>query len=130
MSEANTFADYKILIIDDMADARTALKEMLGLLGFFVNEAEDGYQGWKRMEEVLPDLIFLDINMPRIDGISFLDKKKKSVYNDIPVIMTTSENSLSHVKSAKEKGATEYIVKPVELENLKEKLILVLDISF
>ena len=107
----------KILIIDDEAAIRGALKEILEYESFEVDEAEDGLQGLKKLEKESYDLIFCDIKMPKMDGIEVLEKlKEKEV--EAPVIIITGHGSVETAVEALKKGAYDFIQKPLDLNRV------------
>ncbi|MFP4416967.1 MAG: response regulator [Fibrobacterota bacterium] len=115
----------KILLVDDSATMRRIQKTQLGNLGISdIVEAGDGEQGLKQLEDSMPvDVVFLDWNMPVMDGITMLKKvRANQAFKDVKVIMCTSESEKSKVVEALKAGANNYIVKPFTPESLKEKL--------
>jgi len=86
-------------------------------------EAENGKKAMQLLETNKVDLVFLDWNMPEMDGMEFLKKVRTMPdYKDIPIIMVTSESAKYNVVEALQNGATDYIVKPVSEKVFKEKL--------
>ncbi|MCC6599515.1 MAG: sigma-54-dependent Fis family transcriptional regulator [Crocinitomicaceae bacterium] len=107
----------KILIIDDEAAIRSALKEILEYESYEVKEAEDGPAGLRLAEKENFDLIFCDIKMPRMDGIEVLDALKgKGV--DVPVVMITGHGSIETAVETLKKGAYDFIQKPLDLNRI------------
>ena len=117
----------KVLVIDDSKLARLELKKTLNALEFEVIEASDGLIGLEMIkEEPLPDLILLDWNMPNMNGLEFLLKIKKDTnYSKIPIIMSTVENEMPKILKVLEAGADEFVMKPFEKEELKNKLRII-----
>ncbi|MFY7707053.1 MAG: sigma-54-dependent transcriptional regulator [Flavobacteriales bacterium] len=107
----------KILIIDDEAAIRGALKEILEYESFEVDEAEDGLQGLKKLEKENYDLIFCDIKMPKMDGIEVLEKLKEKEI-EAPVIIITGHGSVETAVEALKKGAYDFIQKPLDLNRV------------
>ncbi len=107
-----------ILIVDDEKNMRWILKSSLVKEGYQVFEAEDGEEALKAFEDHSPDLILLDLRLPKIDGMTVL---KKFIEFDIncPVIMMTAHGSLESAVEAMKIGALDYIVKPFDMEQLK-----------
>jgi len=107
----------KILLIDDEAAIRSALKEILEYESFEVKEAEDGASALKTLEKEEFDLIFCDIKMPRMDGMEVLDKiKEKGI--DAPVVMMTGHGTVETAVEALKKGAYDFIQKPLDLNRI------------
>jgi len=112
---------YSALVVDDEQINRDLLGEYLGSLGIEYLEAINGLIGYNQAKQHNPDIILLDINMPRGDGLSMLKKLRETKLN-MPVIMVTSDNSPEHVKEAIDLGANDYIIKPIKIDILKSKL--------
>ncbi len=107
----------KILIIDDEAAIRGALKEILEYESFTVEEAADGEAGLKMSEKENFDLIFCDIKMPRMDGMEVLEKlKEKGI--ETPVIIITGHGTIDTAVEALKKGAYDFIQKPLDLNRV------------
>ncbi len=107
----------KILIIDDEAAIRGALKEILEYESFTVEEAADGEAGLKMAEKENFDLIFCDIKMPRMDGMEVLEKlKEKGI--ETPVIIITGHGTIDTAVEALKKGAYDFIQKPLDLNRV------------
>jgi DNA-binding response OmpR family regulator len=102
----------KILVIEDEETLQKALKEYLTEEKFDVVSALDGEEGLTLSEKEQPDLILLDIILPKIDGFKVLEgiKENKKTKN-IPVILLTNLESVEDIQKAFEKGATTYLVK-------------------
>jgi diguanylate cyclase (GGDEF)-like protein len=105
----------KVLVIDDDLELQELLKFSFQHFGYDVYQAYDGKEGLKKVKEVLPDVIVLDIIMPEMNGFEVIEELKKDPKIClIPVIMLTS---LSHTRdkvTGVKLGADEYLVKPVE----------------
>jgi two-component system alkaline phosphatase synthesis response regulator PhoP len=113
----------KILLIDDEEDIVTTLKFKLEDEGYALSTASDGFEGLKKAKGENPDLIILDIMMPKMDGhkvCGLLKKDKKTSH--IPIIMFTAKVQDEDRKLAGELGADAYITKPFEPAELLEKL--------
>ncbi|MFY8136568.1 MAG: sigma-54-dependent transcriptional regulator [Flavobacteriales bacterium] len=107
----------KILIIDDEAAIRGALKEILEYESFEVAEAEDGLAGLKAAEKENYDLIFCDIKMPKMDGLEVLEKlKEKGI--ESPVVIITGHGTVDTAVDALKKGAYDFIQKPLDLNRV------------
>lgn len=102
-----------ILVIDDSPTTRAILEDTLSQYRFNVITAEDGYEGLVKMKEVMPDLIFLDVMMPKIDGYEVLRKVRADKETAaIPVVMLTSKELAKDEGVAFKEGANLYIEKP------------------
>ncbi len=107
----------RILIIDDEDSIRFSLRGVLEDEGHEVIEAGSGEQGLELMESQGPDLVFLDIWMPGLDGLRVLDKMREG-YGDVPVIMISGHGNIETAVSAIKKGAFDFIEKPLSLEKV------------
>ncbi len=107
----------KILIVDDEQDIVETLKFMLEAQGYECFCAYDGESGLNLAKEIIPDLMILDVMMPKINGykISRL-LKYDNKYKDIPIIMVTARSQDDDKAIGKETGVNEYITKPFELD--------------
>jgi DNA-binding response OmpR family regulator len=113
----------KILIIDDELEIRSLLSTFLEKKGFAALTAESGKEGIDLANQLKPDLILLDINMPGMDGFAVLVKIKKSKETaSIPVIMLTGRIDEIAKISASALSCEDYIGKPFELEDLLGKI--------
>ena len=107
----------RILIVDDEQDIVESLKFVLEVSGFTCYCAYNGEDGLRMAKELSPDLIILDVMMPKINGykISLLLKYDKK-YKDIPIIMVTARSQEEDKLIGEETGADEYITKPFDLD--------------
>lgn len=113
----------KILIVDDEADILEILKFVLEAQGYECITASDGEAGLNLAREINPDLIILDVMMPKINGykISRL-LKYDSKYKDIPILMVTARSQEEDKIIGEETGADEYITKPFQVDYVVEKV--------
>jgi len=121
----------RILIVDDSVIMRNIVKNIFAemKISFMCFEAADGKQALRHLESNDVTMVFLDWNMPGMDGIEFLKHVRvMPKYKDLPIIMVTSERGKFSVIEALQCGATDYIVKPINPKIFKEKVqeILVL----
>lgn len=104
-----------ILIVDDSASLRQVVKIALMDAGYDVIEAGNGQEGLQRLDGRKIHLIVSDVNMPIMDGITFLKNvKQHPSYKFTPVIMLTTETSDDKKKSGQEAGAKAWVVKPFQ----------------
>ena len=119
-----------VLVVDDSRIMRNIVKNTFAELKIPSQylEAGDGKKAIQLLETNKVDLVFLDWNMPEMDGLEFLQKvRAMNEYKELPIIMVTSEAAKYHVIEALQAGATDYIIKPVHEKTFKEK---VLEIGF
>jgi len=109
----------KILIVDDEQDIVESLKFVLESYDYTCYCAYNGEDGLKLARDIIPDLIILDVMMPRINGykISRLLKFDKK-YKDIPILMVTARAQEEDKLIGEETGADEYITKPFDLDDV------------
>ncbi|MDR0512108.1 MAG: response regulator [Treponema sp.] len=118
-----------VLVVDDSRIMRSIVKNTFETLKIPCHylEAADGEQAFQLLESNQVTLVFLDWNMPKMDGMEFLRKiRAMPDYKDIPVIMVTSESAKYNVIEALDSGATDYIIKPIRDKVFKEKLAKIL----
>ena len=113
----------KILIVDDETDIIEILQFVLEAEGYECITATDGEEGLKLAKEASPDLIILDVMMPKINGykISRL-LKYDSKYKNIPILMITARSQEEDRVIGEETGADEYITKPFKVDYVVEKV--------
>ena len=109
----------RVLIADDETDIVETLKFMLEAEGFEVLTAYDGEEALKTARTAFPDIILLDVMMPKINGykVSRLLKFDKK-FQDIPILMITARSQKEDQIIGEETGADEYITKPFEITNV------------
>ncbi|HEY1959747.1 MAG TPA: sigma-54 dependent transcriptional regulator [Polyangiaceae bacterium] len=107
----------RILIVDDEANARAALSEILHDEGYQTETAADGFKALRKLEEFQPDVILTDVKMPGLDGIAFMDKARAAAPSAVFIVMTAF-GTISSAVAAVKKGADNYLTKPLEYEAL------------
>jgi len=109
----------KILIVDDASFMRNVLKDIIKSNGLAseIFEAGDGIEGVKAFQKIKPDLVTMDVNMPRADGIQALRAILK-IDPTAKVIMITSVEEKHIVQDAIKLGARDYVVKPFDRSNV------------
>jgi DNA-binding response OmpR family regulator len=123
-NSAGAMKRKKILIIEDEVTLQKAMTDFLTQEKFEVVSALDGEQGLALAKSEMPDLIILDIILPKKDGYEvLLEIKKDSHVKKIPVILLTNLESMENVQKAFESGATTYLVKSdYKLEEVVRKI--------
>ncbi len=109
----------RILVVDDEENARVALAKILSREGYEVATAGNGYEALNFLRNKEVDLIITDINMPEMNGISFLRELNQS-HPSCNVIMITAHAEVETYMEAMNLGAFEYINKPLNVEDLKK----------
>jgi two-component system chemotaxis response regulator CheY len=112
-------AGKHILIVDDSPSMRTLLAMSLSAQGHQVDTAEDGLHGLERLPEIMPDLLFTDINMPRMDGFGLIDAvRAQTRFDEMPILVLSTESSAEKKERAFNAGASGWIVKPFDPDRL------------
>ena len=119
----------KILFIEDESALQTTFGEVLGQEGYELISALDGEIGLRLAEEKMPDLILLDLILPKVSGFDVLEKlKKDEKTKDIPIIVLTNLEGVNEVQKALDLGAKTYLVKAnYKLEEITEKIKEILE---
>ena len=99
-----------IVVVDDDPEMRRMLNSLLKLEGYDVSLAEDGSSAITLLEECRPDLVILDIMMPKLDGFQVLELIRQRT--NIPVIMLTAKREVTLLQKALGLGANDYVTKP------------------
>jgi two-component system chemotaxis response regulator CheY len=120
-----------ILVVDDSAAIRKILQRVLHQTGMGIHtifEAGDGQEALGIMKREKIGLVLSDINMPKMDGIQLLAALKAvPAWRDIPVVMITTEGGETKVGEAVRLGAAGYVRKPFTADQIKEKLVGILE---
>jgi len=109
----------RILLVDDEENARTALAKILSREEYEVISAGNGFEALELLKNTQVDLVITDINMPEMNGMSFL-REINRLYPGINVIMVTAYGEVESYIEAMNLGAFEYINKPVRINELKK----------
>lgn len=116
-----------VLLVDDYADTREMLGQMLGLRGYRVLEAANGEEAITLAQTGRPDLILMDLNMPVLDGFNAtLRIREDERTRDVPVVALTAFDTVEFRAAASAVGCTDFVVKPLDtdrLEALLERLL-------
>ncbi len=116
----------RILVVDDEPDIVETIRFVLESRGHKVIEARDGMEALDRARNMSPDIIFLDVMMPKLDGYKVCRMLKfDSQYRNIPIILLTARAGSRDISMGEEVGADEYLTKPFDIEkvvSLVEKL--------
>jgi two-component system chemotaxis response regulator CheY len=123
--------DSDVLVVDDSAAIRKILTRVLRQTGMAIqtiHEAGDGHEALALMAQHRIDLVLSDINMPKMDGLQLLASLKASAqWQRIPVVMITTEGGETKVAEALRLGAAGYVRKPFTADQIKEKLVGILE---
>jgi two-component system cell cycle response regulator len=120
----------KILVVDDEAVVRDFLQGVLTAEGYSVITAEDGEQAVFAAVKEKPDLILLDILMPKLDGMQTCARLRANPYTrDIRVIILTAYNSLERMETSIERGADDFLGKPINVVELCVRVRAMLEVK-
>lgn len=109
----------KILAVDDSASMRQMVSFTLKSAGFDVSEASDGVEALKVAQSQSFDVIISDVNMPNMDGLTLVKELRAiSTYKFTPILMLTTESSAEKKQAGRAAGATGWIVKPFNPDQL------------
>ena len=127
---AERFAAAKVLVVDDEHYMRKVVRTMLMSIGFrHVHEAPDGPAGLDMIRAMAPDVVILDWQMPGLDGPGFVRMVRSPAtfpYPDVPIIMLTGHGERSRVIEAVKIGVNEFLLKPVSVKALRDRMTSVL----
>ena len=115
------------MIVDDSKAMRMILKKHLSVCGFDeIHEAGNGVEALEVLEEIeWADVVLVDWNMPEMSGIELVERvRADSLYDEVPIVMVTTETEVTNMIRALDAGANEYVMKPFTAEVLREKLDL------
>jgi two-component system chemotaxis response regulator CheY len=112
-----------ILFVDDSPTMRSSVTFCLRNAGYRVTEAEDGVDGLDKLQAIKKEeqplaLIITDINMPRMDGITFIAKVKETEFKFIPILVLSTESEESVIEQGRAAGASGWLLKPFQPEQL------------
>ena len=110
----------RVLVIDDASLVRLYYRKALEEAGFEVDEALNGIEALEKLTENPVDLLIIDINMPQMDGLTFLAtiRRQRPPGSSIPALITSTEAKEQDFASARAAGANFYLTKPVTQESL------------
>ena len=110
----------RILVVDDEADIRELLRELLGRAGYDVEVAEDGRAALRALFAARPDLVVLDVNMPGLDGWQTLERIRD--VSEMPVLMLTARTGELEKVRGLTRGADDYVTKPFGRQELLARI--------
>ncbi len=110
----------RVMVVDDASLVRLYYREILQSAGYTVDEALNGLEALEKLLEVPAGLLLVDINMPKMDGMTFLRtlRRRDEPIASIPALVTSTEASPADAAQARTAGANFYLVKPVARETL------------
>ncbi|HEX7455005.1 MAG TPA: response regulator [Gallionella sp.] len=125
MSAELPLSGVKVVLIDDSNTIRRSGEIFLSQAGCKVVLAEDGFDGLSKVVDTQPDIIFVDVMMPRLDGYQTCALiKNNPQFKNIPVVMLTSKDTLFDRARGKLVGSDQYLIKPFNKKSLIESVIM------
>ncbi len=119
-----------VLVVDDDPMTRMLAQKSLGNTDFTVYEAEDGVQALALLQEALPDIVLLDVEMPNLDGFgTCAELRKLPAGKNLPVLMVTGLEDESSIDRAYDAGATDFATKPINWSLLGRRIRYILRAS-
>ncbi|OEU65656.1 response regulator [Maridesulfovibrio frigidus] len=117
-----------ILIVDDSKTVRNLVAFIMKKEGFKVSTAEDGLDGLEKLYSLdKVDLIISDVNMPRMDGFTYIKTvREQDAYKDIPIIVLSTEGQEKDIQTGLNLGANLYMVKPAQPEKMVKNIKMLL----
>ncbi|MDP0561727.1 MAG: response regulator [Candidatus Endonucleobacter sp. (ex Gigantidas childressi)] len=122
---------YRVLVVDDSITMRKVIGQLLALHGYHVDTARNGVESMNKISEKRPDLVLLDVDMPKMDGFEVASAiRSSSALKNLPIVMVTSRTGVKCHNRAQALGINEYISKPIqEVELIKTIKTLILTAS-
>jgi len=116
-----------ILVAEDERDIRELIAFTLRLGGFEVEEATNGMEAVEKARQLCPDLIIMDVRMPKMTGYEACQELKETdETRDIPIVFLSAKGQEAEIKQGMELGAVDYIIKPFEAEQLPKRMAEIL----
>ncbi len=123
MRQTPSGPERSILVVDDDEHTRHLLRDLCEASGFQVKMAEDGIEALERLSEARPDLLLLDLMLPRKDGFAVLKQlREDEAWSDLPVIILTAMGDMDGKIRGMELGADDYVTKPFKLMELQTRI--------
>jgi len=108
-----------ILFVEDTSEQRDLIAMFLGMNGYRVEVANNGIEGLTQARKVKPDLIMLDLGMPKMDGYQMMEElRADEALAGTPIVVISAWTAASHRERAKAAGADAFITKPFELSHI------------
>lgn len=113
----------RALVVDDTTMIRASVRYCMENVGFEVEEASNGREGLSKLQQMSlggspPDIILIDINMPKMDGVTFIKKVRSTAFSLVPILVMTSETSKNRKIEGCNAGASGWLVKPFREKDL------------
>lgn len=126
-SDVGFIMSKKIMVVDDSVSIRKVVAMVLGKAGHTVVESVDGSEALRKLSQESVNLIICDVNMPNMDGITFLKKLRTDVHaRFVPVVMLTTESQAKLREEGEQAGARAWMLKPFRPEQLLDVVTKIL----
>jgi DNA-binding response OmpR family regulator len=127
----NESKDYKILVVDDSTTNVVLLEAILDEKGYTIETALNAKEAYSIIEKETPDLILLDLLMPKISGFEFLEEiRKNQKTKNTPVIVVSALTDEDNIEKILKMGAIDFVKKPIDLQYLVERVESVLQKAY
>ncbi len=126
-TQSKALSTHHVLIVDDDSEIVESIAATLRSRGIQVSTASDGNQGIAYAETKTPDLVILDLMMPRRSGFLVLERLRQNSETQMPIIMITGNEGMRHRKYAELLGVNDYIQKPFTMDRLLQAVSKILD---
>jgi two-component system, cell cycle response regulator DivK len=111
------------LVVEDFEDSRFMMRRLLEMAGYCVVEASDGEQAVRMAVESRPELILMDLSLPKMDGLAATRQiRQKKGFKQVPIVAVSAHDSPQSRNDALEAGCNEYVTKPIDFDSLNEIL--------
>ncbi|HZZ34245.1 MAG TPA: response regulator [Caulobacteraceae bacterium] len=112
-----------VMVVEDDPTIGELLTLRLDLAGYRPTWVRDGAQALERINEVKPDLIVLDLGLPKVDGFQVLEAlRAEPLWRDLPIIVLTARHNSEDVRKALSLGASDYMAKPFDAKRLQQRI--------
>jgi CheY-like chemotaxis protein len=112
---------YNVLIVEDDREMAQSLAAQIGILGHIVAVAYGPRMALQQLNQVIPDVIFMDINMPGVNGLEVLRfLRRDPTTANVPVVIISANDTPDSIQAAMQAGANHYLVKPPTLEDIED----------
>jgi two-component system, cell cycle response regulator DivK len=123
--------EYKILVVDDSTTNVVLLEAILDEKGYHIETALNAKEAYALIEKETPDLILLDLLMPKVSGFDFLEEIRKSHKTaNTPVIVVSALTDEENIEKIMKMGAIDFVKKPIDLQYLVERVDYILQKTY
>jgi CheY-like chemotaxis protein len=112
---------YTIVVAEDFDDTRIMIRQALEMSGYHVLEAANGQEAVEIVQQKCPDLILMDLNMPKLDGLNATEqiRKCRTACKDVPILAITAYDTIGMKDAALKAGCSGYLTKPLDFDRLE-----------